>query len=214
MECCSNPTYQEMFDDKSAKKELKRYKNKGVKRSTRPLIAMLNKLPVKAASLLDIGGGIGIISFELFKRGLANSTSVDISAAYAQTFQQEAARSGLADKIEAHTGDFLTIEQALPNADLVTLDKVICCYKDYQGLITSSVAKAKKWYIYTLPRDVWWVRWTQLIGQKVMKLSGSKFESFVHPVAEIEAIVTSNGFRKIDTRYNLQWMTVAYEKIS
>ena len=212
MECCCNPAYQEMFDDKSAKKELKRYQSKGVKRSTRPLIAILEKLPVKAASLLDIGGGIGIISFELFKRGLAKSTSVDISAAYAQTFRQEAARSGLADKIEAHTGDFLSIGKEVPDADLVTLDKVICCYKDYQGLINASAAKAKKWYIYTLPRDVWWVRWTQVIGEKVMHLLGSKFESFVHPTAEIEEIVVSYGFRKINTKYNLQWMTVAYEK--
>ena len=212
MECCCNPSYQDMFDDKSAKKELKSYKSKGVKKSTRPLISILQDLPIKGSTLLDIGGGVGIISFELFKRGLAKSTSVDISVAYTQTFQQEAEIAKLSDKIDTYTGDFLSIEKNLPPADLVTLDKVICCYKNYQGLVGTSVAKAQKWYVYTLPRDVWWVRWVQNIGQRIMKLSGSKFESFVHPTAEIEDVVVSHGFRKINTKYHLQWMTVAYEK--
>ena len=212
MENCCHPTYQKVFDDKVARKELKSYLKKGVKKSTRPLLDSLTDLDIESSSLLDIGGGIGVISFELFKRGLAHSTQVDISKAYLQTFEAEAQSRNLSEKVNTYLGDFVDHADEIPMVDLVTLDKVICCYEFHEDLIKNSVAKARRWYAYTLPKDAWWVRWGNRIGYKIVRLFGIKFQSFVHPVDEIEQWVREAGFRKIESRTRIMWMTVLFEK--
>ena len=47
---------------------------------------------------------------------------------------------------------------SIDQADLVVLDKVICCYPDFHTQIGSAATKAEKWIAYSLPVDIWWVK--------------------------------------------------------
>lgn len=44
--------------------------------------------------------------------------------------QEEAKRKGLDDRIRFYHGDFVDLASEIPPADIVTLDRVICCYPD------------------------------------------------------------------------------------
>ncbi|MEX2351805.1 MAG: class I SAM-dependent methyltransferase [Balneolaceae bacterium] len=55
---------------------------KGPNRSTQLMLEPILKCRVDGKSLIDLGGGIGVISFELFHAGLTSSVHVDASSGY------------------------------------------------------------------------------------------------------------------------------------
>ena len=212
MSSCCSAVYQNKFDAQRAQKELIEYHEMGPKKTSQPLVAAVQQLPLDNCSVLDIGGGIGVQSFAALERGAAFSTHIDISQAYCQTFLNEAERQGLQDKVSSQQGDFLEVAPQLDPADLVVLDKVICCYKDYEMLVKQSVAKAGKWYAFTLPRDVWWVRWVHGTEQFFKRRKPNYFPSFVHPTTDVEQMVREAGFVKKSETTQREWQTFVFEK--
>ncbi|PHN05960.1 methyltransferase domain-containing protein [Flavilitoribacter nigricans] len=214
MDSCCNQAYQQTFDDASAAKEMKDYLAGGVKKSSRPFLAVLQQLPLRGRTQLDIGAGIGAMILESFNRGLATATYVDIAAGYRQTFLQEATNRELTGQIDAKLGDFTELHATVDPADLVTLDKVICCYEDYEGLVRHSLSKARRWYVYSIPREVWWVRLVHVVVEKIRKIRGGQFRSFIHPAGKIEAMVEAAGFKMIAMQRRREWEVKAFERVS
>lgn len=213
MSSCCDLKYQNEFDLERAREELANYGAKGIKKNSRPLMAVVRGLPVRDSTLLDIGGGVGAVTFELFGEGIKSATHVDISAAYVQTFLAEAGRRGLDRRVASLQGDFVDLHDQVEPADLVTLDKVICCYEDYEQLVTHSASKARRWYAYSLPRDRWWVHLVHRLEEGIVnRLRGKKFRSFVHPTRAIEQLLEDQGFRKIRQGYQREWEAVVFER--
>ncbi len=211
-EDCCQKMYDDFFGQKMAQKQMKYYLRKGVRKNSRPMINLLKKLPLKNHTLLDIGGGVGQITFELDKVGISNITHVDLSSSYLNTFLGEVKKRNMSGRVKTTLGDFVEVHEELGQSDLVTLDKVICCYEDYKKLIDYSSAKAKKWYAYTIPRDEWWVKAVQQIGVLIQKLRKDPFRPYVHSVEKIEERLTKAGFKKIDQRLNREWMTSVFQR--
>ena len=92
-----------------AEDDLRDYLRQGPDRTTRELVARSGPRASTGASVLDIGGGIGAIEFELLALGAARVISVDASSAYVETARREAVRRGLADRIEHRRGDFVEL---------------------------------------------------------------------------------------------------------
>src|SRR5687768_16947690 len=74
-------TAERQFTQQKAAAEMTRYRRKGPGPTTRLLRDELIKLDVVKGTLLDIGGGVGMLSFELLDRGIARALLVDASAA-------------------------------------------------------------------------------------------------------------------------------------
>src|SRR5688500_17373791 len=142
MDCCAKG-YDEMFDDAQATKDLKSFRHDGPEPTTRALLNLLRAQNVTGATLLDIGGGVGAIHHELIDAGVHRAVHVDASAAYIQVARQEAERRGHADRVEFHHGDFVDLAERVPLADVVTLDRVICCYPDMPALVEASATRAR-----------------------------------------------------------------------
>ncbi len=210
-DCCAT-RYDDKFDLERAQTELEEYLRTGIKKSSRPLMNLLQKLPLEGKTLLDIGGGIGSIDFELFKRGLTQTTYIDISRAYTDTFIAEAKRRNIMDNCRVIKGDFPILAPLINRADLVVLDKVICCYDDYVDLVSSSIGKADKWYAYTIPRDNWWVKVGQKFDGWARSFRGDRFRTYIHPVRKIERLIQKAGFKKIDQRFQREWLSVVFVK--
>src|SRR5919108_3737242 len=100
MGCCAfDETVDEQFDSEKARQELERYHRKGVGPTTRRLIEGLADASLLDGSLLDIGAGVGSLTFELLQRGCRQAVIVEASAAYADTAAAEAARRGRAAQV-------------------------------------------------------------------------------------------------------------------
>ena len=93
------------FNEKLAKRELKRYLRKGPNPSTRQFVEALKSQTVKGHSLLDIGGGIGVIQLELLKAGVTQTIDVDAASDYLDLARDEAQRQGFAEQTSYVKGD-------------------------------------------------------------------------------------------------------------
>jgi hypothetical protein len=74
--------------------------------------------------------GIGVIGAELAGTGLASATLVEASPAYLDVARAEIELRWESRPTRFLLGDFPTIADTLTDADVVTLDRVVCCYPD------------------------------------------------------------------------------------
>lgn len=213
MKCCSQcQALEDMFDGKEAASDLASYRRGGPSRSTRRLLDALREVGVNGLTLLDIGGGVGAIQHELFKNGVQAAVDVDASSAYLAASREEAARQGHADRVQYLHGNFVDLAPEIEDADIVTLDRVICCFPDMPALVGLSSAKARRLYGVVYPRDVWWTRLGRSAVNLYMRLARSDYRFFVHPSAAVDAIVRGNGLSPRFRREGVFWQVVVYAR--
>lgn len=212
MSCPQCQGIEQLFDKGLAAGELETYRKKGPARQTRLLLETIRQLGVDGRSLLDIGGGVGAIQHELFKSGARSVVNVDASSAYLAAAQEEAARLGYTNQARYLHGDFVQLADTVETVDIVTLDRVICCYPDMHTLVNLSSAHAGKIYALVFPRDVWWMRIGGRLLNLVMWIQRSGFRFFVHPFAEVDALVRSHGLQPHLRRNMGMWQVVLYAR--
>ena len=214
MNCCQCQGLEELFDDKYVSKELADYRKKGPNKTTRILINALSSEGIQGTSLLDIGGGVGAIQHALLQAGAQMAIDVDASQAYLHAARQESQRRGIADKVSFQHGNFIDLASQIPPADIVTLDRVVCCFPDMENLIGLSAAHARKLYGLVFPRDTWWVRIGIKVANFFLRLQKNPYRGFVHPVPAMEAIITRKGFTQRFIRRTFVWQVMVFEHAS
>ena len=212
MSCCQCQGIEDMFNERAVSRELSQYHAKGPDVTTQMLVDTLKREGIQGLTLLDIGGGIGAIQHALLEAGLRNATEVDASQAYIRAARAEAQRRGLAEQVSFQHGDFVDLAAQIPPADIVTLDRVICCYPDMDKLVSLSLARASKLYGLVYPRDTWWLRIGFAIMNFFYKLQRNPYRAFMHPTRAVEAMITSNGFTRRFFRRTLVWQVAVYSR--
>jgi 2-polyprenyl-3-methyl-5-hydroxy-6-metoxy-1,4-benzoquinol methylase len=212
MTCSHCRGVEKIFDQGTAERDLKAYRAHGPDTTTRLLIAALKAAGIVDRTLLDIGGGVGAVQHELLKDGVRSAIAIDASSAYLHAARQEAERQGHANRIVYHQGDFVALAPELPQADIVTLEKVICCYPNMRALVGLSSAHAGKLYGIVFPRDTWWMRLGGRLFNLFLQLQRNAFRIFVHPTAAIEAVVRANGLERRYYRKTLFWQVIVYTR--
>ena len=129
------------YDQKRAASQLRSYREKGPIPSTRALIEALEAEGVEGATLLDIGGGVGAIQHDLLDAGVAEVTSIDASAAYIDAARSESERRGHQGRVNYVHSDFTELADSIPTSDIVTLDRVINVYPDWERLLELAAAR-------------------------------------------------------------------------
>jgi hypothetical protein len=206
MTCCDHCVdAEDFFSERTARRELRKYRRKGPTGTTKHLVRMLAAQDVSGASLLDIGGGIGALQHVLIKRGASKALHVDASRAYLALSAEEAGRQGHGEQVEHRFGDFVDVAPEIPEFDIVTLDRVVCCYPDMRRLIEESASRARHLYGLSFPRAHVGVRAGIALGNAWFRLRRSSFRTFVHPPAEITAEVMGQGFSLVAQARTLIW---------
>ena len=212
MTCCSCEGYQSQFGDKHAAKDLRRYRTKGPDKTTRLLLDQVVAAGVQGTSLLDIGGGIGVVHHELLDAGAASVVHVDATAANINTASDEAARRGHTERVSFLQGDFLVLAPEIPAADVVTLDRVICCYPKMEQLVTQSAARAERLWGAVFPRVHLANRVFVHVGNAVRRMTGNDFRSYIHPIAAIEAVLRREGLELRGMKETYVWRAAVYAR--
>ncbi|HET9914400.1 MAG TPA: class I SAM-dependent methyltransferase [Anaerolineales bacterium] len=201
------------FGEDSAKADVKSYRKRGPAEQTRLILQAVRSLNLRKAELLDIGGGIGVIHHELLEDVVEQATHVDASSAYLKEAKAEAARRGHGERIHFIHADFTDVASDLPQADIVTLDRVVCCYPDFRRLLKAAAEHSRAALAMTYPREIWYTR----IGLKIInffqRLGKDPFRVFLHPVAEMDALLMKEGFERVSLRRLFVWEMALYRKI-
>jgi len=210
--CCQGECRDLPFDDKRAAKDLRRYRRKGPDKTTRLLLEALGAEDIRGAALLDVGGGVGVVHHELLAAGAQSAVQVDAAAPYLRAARAEAERRGHAGRVTFRHGDFVALAPEIAAADVVTLDRVICCYPDMEQLVAASASRARRLYGAVFPRETRLVRAALALGNLALRVRRSAFRAYLHPPAAIDAAVRRQGLRLRSVRDTLLWRVAVYAR--
>lgn len=214
-DCCSGfcASVTRQFDARVAAGDLKRYLRNGPNPTTR----LLRDGVLRAGggqSLLDIGAGIGALSFELLGAGFGRSLAVDAAPAYVATARAEARARGLSDRLTAIEADFTALAEPGEPMDAVVMDRVVCCYPEFRPLLERALRKCGRLFAYSYPRDRWYVRLVVGLENIARTVLGHPFRAFVHPAEAMEACITGEGFARASRSGTFAWAVDVYVRVA
>jgi magnesium-protoporphyrin O-methyltransferase len=198
------------FDAKMAEGDLKRYLKQGPDDTTRSLIDAIVGEGIQGATLLDIGGGIGAIQLELLAAGATSVTAVDATEAYIQVARAEAIRRGYGERVRPLIGTFESLASEIEPADVVTLDKVVCCDPNLPGLLGAVATHASRMVGLVYPRVTWWNRIAARVLAAWGWLTRDSIRWHLHANADIDGILRRAGFVRRDIDRTLIWQVALY----
>ena len=217
MTCRQCAGIEEQFNEAIARKSIKRFRRRGPDRTTRLLIEdlhlVLDRDRRPGTTLLDIGAGIGAIHHVLLTAGVEHAVHIDASSAHLGVAREETERRGHKELVEFIRGDFVDIADQVAPADVVTLDRVICCYHDMPRLVRLSANRALRLYGAVYPRGTRWMRAGLAVINIVMRIKRSPFRVFQHDPVEIDAVLRATGLQRRHIQRSWGWEIVVYERV-
>lgn len=212
--CCGHAAGTGRFFSLFAGNYRKRYLKKGFEPSQKQLISGLEQAGFDGATVLEIGCGVGYLHQHLLEKGAAAATGIDLSAKMLAEAERMARERKLEDRAHYLPGDFLEHAAGLDQADIVLLDKVVCCYPDAHALIEQSMNKTQRVVAMTLPRNRWFVRFGMASMNALLRLFRSQFRGYVHQPLAIECWIAARGFSKVYENRTLTWLTQVFVRTS
>jgi SAM-dependent methyltransferase len=213
--CCAfDDTADQHFNAEKVAKELLQYRRKGPGPTTRRLRDGLVSIGIQHGTVLDIGGGLGILSLELLDAGFGRAVVVEASSAYLAAASKEAVRRGRSALIEFVHGDFVAVASQLAPATAITLDRVVCCYPFYERLLEQALRLGERGFAFSYPRDRWFVRLGIWLENAMRRRRGNPFRTFVHPPLDMTRMIERAGFTLASRRRTLSWSCDVFVKPS
>ena len=212
MDCCNVNGLNEVFNKSRAAKESSKYLKNGLDRRATMVVGCLSDQGVSGSSILEIGCGVGSVHMELLKQGAASAIGVEVSQSYVEAATSLSRTLGFQDATQYHLGNFVDLEEDMPSADMVVLDRVICCYPDMEGLVTASTRHSQRLYVLTYPRWTWWMRvgaWAFNFGLTAMR---REFRFFLHHPKDIGATIEAAQFSLVHSAKHGPWEIAAYRR--
>lgn len=208
--CCEPRVYERMFGAKQAQLAARRYRSRGLGGTSRDLVELAGD--VTGSTILEVGGGIGAIELELLAAGAERATDVELSGEYEDVAAELLAERGLSDRVERRVGDFVT--EPVGEHDVVVMHRVVCCYPDVDALVGAAAERARRSVLLTYPQERWWTRAGIRLINLLMRINGSEFRVFVHPVARMSAVATERGLGlAARRRRGILWESAAFERL-
>jgi 2-polyprenyl-3-methyl-5-hydroxy-6-metoxy-1,4-benzoquinol methylase len=208
--CCQIEN--DTFGEEQAKADIRDYRRRGPANQTKLILNAIRALNLREAALLDIGGGIGAIHHDLLQDVVREATHVDASSAYLKEAKEEAGRRGHSEQVNFIHADFTDVASDLPTVDIVTLDRVVCCYPDFRRLLQAAAEHSQRALAFTYPRETWYMR----VGLKVINffqaLRRDPFRVFLHPIAEMDSLLETEGFERVTFRRLFVWEMALYRR--
>ena len=212
MNCSQCQGIESLFSEEFVAKELRRYRQRGPERTTSILIEALKEAGVRGLTLLDIGGGLGAIQHEMIAAGVETASDVEASAAYLAAARDESQRRGFGDQVTYHHGNFVELAKQLSPADIVTLDRVICCYPEMDKMVGLSASLAERFLGLVYPRDTWWMKIVTTIENSIFRLQHNPYRAYLHATKAVQAVIADHGFKPRFLRRTLVWQVVLFTR--
>jgi predicted RNA methylase len=210
--CCTPAGYRKVFGERTARRDARKYRRRGLDRAARQVVGFLVGRGVEGDSVLEVGGGIGAIQLELLQAGAARSVDVELSPEYEPVAAELLRETRLEGRVERRLGDFVRERETFEAADDVVLHRVVCCYNDPEGLVGSAAERARRRLVLTFPHDGFVFRLGSRLANVFFRITGAEFRTYVHPVATILGAARSRGLEPAFEARTAIWRVVGLER--
>jgi 2-polyprenyl-3-methyl-5-hydroxy-6-metoxy-1,4-benzoquinol methylase len=211
-DCCSPKGYRWIFSERTARSEAKRYRRKGLDSPSRRIVEFLKREGVKGRTVLEVGGGIGAIEIELLKAGASRAVGVELTPTYEEVAAALLKEAGLEDRVERRVMDFAEAGNLVDAADVVVMNRVICCYPNMPKLAGAAADHTRQVLVMSYPRDTLWIRVGLTFGNLLLRLMRREFQVFVHSPRKILATSEEHGLKTIFSTKGFLWSVAAMRR--
>ncbi len=209
--CCDPDDYQRMFGDRFSRQTAKRYRRKGLTKPAARLLNAVSERGVEGMTVLEVGGGVGQLQIELLQQGAAASTNLELVDSYDAEARALATTAGVADRMSRQRINLAEEPEAVPPHDIVILHRVVCCYPDYDRLLSAAAGRARRLLVFSHPPRNWRTRSVTTFENLWFRMRGNSFRTFVHdPTAMIES-ASVGSLRLAETQPGRRWSIVAMQ---
>lgn len=210
--CCQPGEYDKIFDEKKARSKARDYARKGLTGHGQGIVDFVRGKTAPGYTVLEIGGGIGDIQLELLKAGASRTINVELATQWEGAASDLIHERGLDDRVERRLGDFVREADTITGADVVVMNRVVCCYPDAEALVGAAADHARRYLVMTFPVDRWWTRLGLAAGNVLFRLRSDTFRAYVHPTHAVLATAQRHGMRPVEHRRGFIWQLIALER--
>ena len=195
-----------------ARRAADRYRKKGIDKTAQRMLAFLEQHGIEGATVLEIGGGVGDVQIELLKLGAARTVNLELSPGYEAEAMQLVREAGFDGRAERRLHDIAADPHGVESTDVVVLHRVVCCYPDYERLLTAAAEHARRLLVFSYPpRNV--VSRLLLGAQNLLfRLQRKEFRTFTHPPARMLTAVEERGLMHAYAHRPVVWQIDGFER--
>jgi magnesium-protoporphyrin O-methyltransferase len=157
------------------------------------MVTFLEGQGLTGATVLEIGGGVGELQLELLRRGAAHTTNLEMASTYETQAGRLLADAGLTDRAERRRLDIVEAPEQVEPADVVVLHRVVCCYDDYERLLSAAGSHARRALVFSHPPRNAATRAYMTVQNAVLRLMGKDYRGFTHPPEEMLRVLRDQG---------------------
>ncbi|MGR2751801.1 SAM-dependent methyltransferase [Agromyces arachidis] len=219
MEDCCGPTesqlYDRAFDSRFARRVARRYRSGGPTAIERRLLAILEQAGISGASVLEIGGGVGELQLELLARGAARTTNLELSHAYEAEATRLMEDAGVRDRVTRVVGaDLARTHDAVDAADLVILNRVVCCYPEAPELLAAAAGRARHALAFSYPPRNLVTRARVAFDNAINRVARREYRAYVHDPERMAEAVRSAGLEIVVRDAGFSWCVMGARRPS
>jgi magnesium-protoporphyrin O-methyltransferase len=210
--CCNSRGCDDFFNPRFARRMAKRYRKRGLDRPAQRIVEFLESRGLAGASVLEVGGGVGEIQLELLKRGAGRTVNLELSPAYEEEAARLVREAGVEGRVERRLHDIAVAPADVEPVDIVVLNRVVCCYPDYERLLTAAGDHARRLLVFSHPPRNLVSR--ALVGAQnvAFRLMRREFRTFAHPPPAMLAVLERQGLRPTFEHRGLPWHVAGLER--
>jgi protein-L-isoaspartate O-methyltransferase len=190
----------------------KRYRERGLDATGERIVGFLETRGLEGATVLEIGGGVGELQIELLERGASRAVNLELSSGYDDEAEALLREAGLEGRVDRQVRDIATDGATVDPADVVVLNRVVCCYPDYERLLDAVATHARRLVVFSHPPRSVVSRLVIGAENLVLKLMRKEFRVFAHPPAAMRAVLEERGFRATYAAHGLIWHVEGLER--
>jgi 16S rRNA G966 N2-methylase RsmD len=209
---CDRLGCERFFGPRFARRLARHYRRHGVDKTARRMVTFLQRRGIEGATVLEIGGGVGEIQIELLKRGAAYAVNLELSPAYEPEARQLIHEAGLQDRTERRLHDIAVDPEGIEPADMVVLHRVVCCYPDYERLLSTAADHARRLLVFSYPSHNLLARAAIAAQNSAFRLLRKEFRAFVHPPQAMLAVLAERGLHVTYAHHGLAWQVAGLER--
>jgi len=140
------------------------------------------------------------------------AVSVELTPTYEESAAELLREAGLVDRVERRVADFVDAAAEIQAADIVVMNRVICCYPNLPRLAGAAADHARRILVMSFPKDRWWTQVIVWMANVGMALTRRQFRIFVHPTAQILGTGEQHGLNLSANRSGIIWQVAAMRR--
>ena len=210
--CCDPSGYERTFGNRFARSLARRYRRRGLSRPEQRIVDLCADKGIKGATVLEIGGGVGELQLELLRRGAAQTTNLELVDSYDEQANELAVSAGVADRVRRRKLDIAVSPDEVETADVVVLHRVVCCYPDYERLLTAAADHARRILVFSHPPRNALTQAIVAVENAWFRLTRNSYRAFAHPPQAMLDVARSRGLELTYRHPRGLWQVAGLER--